>query len=271
MGLLDGKKALVCGVANKKSIAWGIAQTLHAHGARLAFTCLENNVRRLNKLAPQVNSEIIIPCDVQKEEDIAHALDEVSTAFDGKLDILVHAVAYANMDDLGGEFISISKSGWNLALEVSAYSLIAFARYARSLMNASGGGSIITLTFSGGELVVPGYNIMGIAKAALNMSVRYLAYDLGPENIRVNAISAGPIQTLSSLAVEEFDVALRMVEEYSPLLRNITLEDLGKTAVYLASHLSSAVTGTIINVDSGTKILCPPSVPHRKFICNPLQ
>ena len=261
MGLLDGKNALVCGVANKKSIAWGIAQALHAHGARLGFTCLENNVRRLNKLAPQVNSEIIIPCDVQKEEDIAHALDEVSTAFDGKLDILVHAVAYANMDDLGGEFISISKSGWSLALEISAYSLIA-----RPLMNAAGGGSIITLTFSGGELVVPGYNIMGIAKAALNMSVRYLAYDLGPENIRVNAISAGPIQTLSSLAVEEFDTALRMIKEYSPLLRNVTLEDLGETAVYLASHLSNSVTGMIINVDSGIRSLCPPSVPHRRFI-----
>lgn len=265
MGLLDGKNALICGVANKKSIAWGIAQAFHAHGARLAFTCLENNVRRLNKLAPQVNSGIVIPCDVRKEEDIAHALDEVSATFDGKLDILVHAIAYANIDDLGGEFIGISKSGWSLALEVSAYSLIAFARYARPLMNAARGGSVITLTFSGGELVVPGYNIMGIAKAALNMSVRYLAYDLGPENIRVNAISAGPISTLSSLAVEEFDTALRMVEEYSPLLRNITLEDLGGTAVYLASHLSNSVTGMIINVDSGTKILCPPSVPHRRF------
>ncbi|MBC2694300.1 MAG: enoyl-ACP reductase [Desulfobacteraceae bacterium] len=265
MGLLDGKNALICGVANKKSIAWGIAQALHAHGARLGFTCLENNVHRLNKLASQVNSDIIIPCDVRKENDIAHALNKVSAVFDGKLDILIHAIAYADINDLGGEFISISKSGWSLALEVSAYSLIAFARYARPLMNATGGGSIITLTFSGGESVTPGYNIMGIAKAALNMSVRYLAYDLGPENIRINAISAGPISTISSMAVEKFDIFLRMVEECSPLLRNITLEDLGGTAVYLASHLSNSVTGTVIYVDSGTNILDPPSIAHRRF------
>ena len=264
MGLLDGKKALVAGVANKKSIAWGIAQALYALGAQFAFTCHETNVRRVRKLAPQVNSEIIIPCDVGKDEDIMQAFDQLAATFDGKLDILVHSIAYANMDDLGGEFIRTSRSGWHLALDISAYSLVAFARCARPLMNAAGGGSIMTLTF-GDNKVVPGYNIMGVAKAALEMTVRYLAYDLGPENIRVNAIGSGPIPTLSSLAVENFSVALRMMEENSPMLRNVTLEDVGKTAVYLASDLSSAVTGAVIKVDSGMNIMCPPTAPHRKL------
>jgi enoyl-[acyl-carrier protein] reductase I len=264
MGLLNGRKALITGVANKKSIAWGIARALHAHGAQLAFTCLESNIRRVKKLAPQVGSDIIITCDAQNDEQIGQAFEEVAAAFGGTLDILVHCVAYADIEDLGGEFIGISRSGWNLALEASAYSLVAFARNARSLMQAAGGGSIITLTF-GGRKVVPGYNIMGIAKAALDMSMRYLAYDLGPEDIRVNAISAGPISTISSLAVEDFSKSLRLCEESSPLLRNITLEDLGGTAVYLASDLSSAVTGEVLNVDAGMSNLCPAVRQHRKW------
>jgi enoyl-[acyl-carrier protein] reductase I len=265
MGLLQGRKALVTGVANKKSIAWGIARTFHAYGAQLAFTCLESNIRRVKKLAPQVDCDIIIPCNVQKDEEIEQAFEEVKTAFGGSLDILVHCIAYADLEDLGGEFIGISRSGWNLALEISAYSLVAFARYARSLMHAAGGGSIITLTFLGGHKVVPGYNIMGIAKAALDMSIRYLAYDLGPENIRVNAISAGPVSTMSSLAVEGFSKSLRISQERSPLLHNITLEDLGKTAVYLASDLSSAVTGELLYVDAGMNIMCAGVGQHRKW------
>jgi len=265
MGLLNGKKALITGVANKKSIAWGIARTFHAHGAQLAFTCLESNIRRVKKLASQVDSDIIIPCDVQKDEEIEHAFDEVNAAFGGTLDILVHCIAYADIEDLGGEFIGISRSGWNLALEISAYSLVAFARFARSLMNAAGRGSIITLTFNGGRKVVPGYNIMGVAKAALDMSIRYLAYDLGPENIRVNAISAGPISTISSLAVEDFSNALRITAESSPLLRNITQEDLAGTAVYLASDLSGAVTGEVLYVDAGMSIMCSAVRQHRKW------
>ena len=264
MGLLQGRKALITGVANKKSIAWGIARTFHAHGAQLAFTCLESNVRRVKKLAPQVDSDIIIPCDVQKDEEIENAFQEVKAAFGGTLDILVHCIAYADLKDLGGAFIGISRSGWNLALEISAYSLVVFARYARSMMRAAGRGSIITLTY-GGPKVVPGYNIMGIAKAALEMSIRYLAYDLGPENIRVNAISAGPISTISALAVEDFSKALRINEESSPLLSNITLEDLGKTAVYLASDLSSAVTGELLHVDAGMNIMCSAVRQHRKW------
>lgn len=264
MGLLDGKRALVAGVANKKSIAWGIAQALYDQGAQIAFTCLETNVHRVKKLASQVHSEIIIPCDVCKDEDITKASGEIKAAFDGKLDILVHSIAFANFDDIGGEFIKISRSGWQLALDVSAYSLVSLARAARPLMNAAGGVSIITLTFGSGK-VVPGYNIMGVAKAALEMAVYYLAYDLGPEKIRVNAISAGPIPTLSSQVVEDFGNALRTVEECAPLLRNITLEDLGKTAVYLASDFSRAVTGEVIKVDAGMNIMCPATKPHRKL------
>jgi enoyl-[acyl-carrier protein] reductase I len=265
MGLLNGKRALITGVANKKSIAWGIARKFYNQGAQLAFTCLESNVRRMKKLAPQVDSDIIIPCDVQKDKEIEFAFAEINAAFGGTLDILVHCIAYADLEDLGGEFIGISRSGWNLALEISAYSLVAFTRYARPLMNAAGGGSIITLTFLGGHKVVPGYNIMGVAKAALDMSIRYLAYDLGPEKIRVNAISAGPIPTISSLAVEDISKALRINAESSPLLRNITQEDLGSTAVYLASDLSGAVTGEVLNVDAGMNILCPAVRQHRKL------
>jgi enoyl-[acyl-carrier protein] reductase I len=265
MGLLDGKKALIAGVANKKSIAWGIASALYSQGARVAFTCLETNVRRMKKLAPLVNSDIIIPCEVQKEEEISSVFNKLSAKFNGSLDILVHCIAYADMADLGGEFINTSRAGWNMAIGISAYSMIAFARGARQLMNTAGGGSIVTLTFLGSRKAVPGYNIMGVAKAALEASVRYLAYDLGPENIRVNAISAGPISTLSSLAIEDFSTSLRMTEERAPLLRKITLKDLGQTAVYLCSDLSSAVTGEIINVDAGLNIMCAATKPHSKF------
>lgn len=265
MGLLDGKKALICGVTNKKSIAWGIAKSLYANGARLAFACVEGNLRRVKKLVPQVECDTVISCDVQKDEEIVRALDEVGCAYDGGLDILVHSIAYADLNDLGGEFIDISRHGWNNALAISAYSLVCLARYSRPLMNKSGGGSIITLSFMGGDKVVPGYNIMGVAKSALEMSVRYLAYDLGPENIRVNAISAGPVTTISSLAVEDFETSLHSVKKHSPLLRNVTLEDLGGAAVFLASDLSSAVTGEIVCVDAGVHIMAPATKPHPKW------
>jgi enoyl-[acyl-carrier protein] reductase I len=264
MGLLEGKKALVCGVTNKSSIGWGIAKALHAEGAKLAFTCVETNIRRLKRLVPGVDSDIVIPCDVLKDENIATAAEILQKAFQGSLDILVHSIAYSNIADLGNEFIQVSRSGWNLALEASAYSLVALSRAFRPMMAASGCGSIITLTFVGGSHVVPGYNIMGIAKSALNMSVKYLAYDLGPDRIRVNAIAAGPITTFSSMAVENFDTSLQVVETHSPLLRNITQEDLGGTAVYLASDLSSAVTGEILSVASGMNILAAPAAVHRR-------
>jgi enoyl-[acyl-carrier protein] reductase I len=264
MGLLDGKKALVCGVTNKSSIGWGIAKALHAQGARLAFTCVETNVRRLKRLVPALDSDIVIPCNVLKDEDIESAAEALQNAFQGRLDILVHSIAYCDISDLGSEFIQVSRSGWNLALEASAYSLVALCRAFRPMMTAAGCGSIITLTFVGGKNVVPGYNIMGIAKSALNMSVKYLAYDLGPDRIRVNGISAGPITTFSSMAVENFETGLQLVQTHSPLLRNICQEDLGGAAVYLASELSSAVTGEIISVDSGMHVLAPPAIAHRR-------
>jgi enoyl-[acyl-carrier protein] reductase I len=179
--------------------------------------------------------------------------------------VLVHSIAFADLQDLGGEFIGVSRSGWNLALEVSAYSLIALARSVRPRMRDTGGGSLITLTFFGAIKVFPGYNIMGVAKAALDASVRYLAYDLGPDGIRVNAISAGPIRTPSSMCIEGIDTALERTATCSPLLRNVTQDHLGAAAVYLASDLSAATTGGILHVDSGMNILGPAVSPHRRW------
>jgi enoyl-[acyl-carrier protein] reductase I len=264
MGLLKGTKAVVAGVATQKSIAWGIAKMFASEGARIAFLCLKGNVRRVQKLAAQISSDIVIPCDAGDDEEIASAFNEVGRVFDGKLDILVHSIAYADLDDLGGEYIKTNKSGWDKALGISAYSLTAFARQARPMMMANGKGSIITLTFGGGEKVIPGYNIMGVAKAALDMSMRYLAYDLGPDNIRINAISSGPLPTVSSIIFSGFDDALKYIEENSPLLRNISLEDVANTAVFLASNLSEAITGHVIHVDSGMNILGSGVQKHQR-------
>jgi len=229
--LLEGKRALIAGVANKRSIAWGIAQALHAHGAQVAFSCIETNLKRVRRLAAEVNSDTIVTCDVRNDEEMAQAVSTIAESFDGKIDILVHSLAFADLDDLGGEFLRVSRSGWNLALEVSAYSLVALTRCARPFMQAAGGGSVITLSFIGSRTVAPGYNIMGVAKAALDACVRYLAYDLGPDRIRVNAIAAGPIRTLSSLAVENLESALKTTEEHAPLLLAVTLEDIGSCGV----------------------------------------
>ena len=255
MGILDGKKILVTGIANKKSIAWGIARELHAHGAELAFSCLESNMRRLKKLAPQVNSEIIIPCDVQKDEDIDNLFKRLKEEW-GTLDGLVHSLAYANIDDIGGDFTATTREGMSLAMDVSVYSLIALARGARPLMKEAGG-SIMALTFLGGRRVVPGYNVMGVAKAALNMSAQYLAYYLGPDRIRVNVVSPGPVMTISASAVEDINAGFRHMEEVSPLRRNMTAEDVGKTAVYLMSELSESVTAELIHVDCGFNVMRP--------------
>jgi len=264
MKLLDGKKILISGVANQKSIAWAIAKCLHDAGGQLAFLCLPSNSRRVKKLAQQLDSDIVIECDVRNDSQIEQAFKSVDSAFQSELHTLVHSIAYANIAELGGEFLKVSREGWGLALEISAYSLVAFSRYARPLMNNAGGGSIIALTYSGGERVVPGYNIMGVAKAALNMSISYLAYDLGPENIRVNGISSGPIITMSSMMVEDFDNALELTSKHSPMLRNISAEEVGNSALYLASDLSSGLTGEIIHVDSGVSILMAPSKAHPK-------
>jgi len=255
MKLLDGKKAVVAGVANRRSIAWGVARALRQHGAQVALTCVESTVRRVKKLADEIDATLVTPCNVRDDAAIEGAFEQIATAFDGRLDILVHSIAFAKLEDMGGEFIAVQREGWNLALEVSAYSLVAMARAARPLMVNAGGGSILTMSFTGGARVTPGYNMMGIAKAALESSVRYLAYDLGPDGIRVNALSPGPIVTTSSMVVDGFDKALEKARGYSPLLRNVTLDDIGDVAVFYASDLSRQITGYAHRIDGGLDML----------------
>ncbi len=256
MGILDGKKILVAGVANDKSIAWGIARVLHAQGAELVFSCLESNQRRLTKLAKQLDTDFIVPCNVQKDEDITRLFQTIGERW-GRLDGIVHSLAYANIDDLGSDFVNVSREGWNLAMDVSAYSIIAMSRAARPLMKAAGGGSIVGLTFLGGEKVVPGYNIMGVAKAALVMSIRYMAYYLGPDRIRINAVSPGPVRTISLSAVEGTEGGFKAMETVSPLRRNMTPDEVGGSVAYLMSDLSVAVTGELHYVDCGMHVMRP--------------
>jgi enoyl-[acyl-carrier protein] reductase I len=253
MGLLSGKKAFIFGVANDMSIAWGIAKALHAEGAELGFNYLgEALEKRVRPLAESVGSKLILPCDVSKDEEIEALYKKVGETW-GKFDILVHCIAFANRDDLKGTFTNTSRAGFHLALDISAYSLIAITRPAVPLLNP--GASIMALTYYGSVKVIPNYNIMGVAKAALEANVRYLAYDLGPKNIRVNAISAGAIKTLASSAVGGIKSMLKASEEMTPLRRNVSQDEVGGTAVYLASHLSSAVTGEVLYVDAGANIV----------------
>jgi enoyl-[acyl-carrier protein] reductase I len=256
MGLLDGRKALIFGVANDHSIAWGIARALNAEGAAIGFSSVESLIeKRVRPLAESIGSTFVEPCDVQSDDDIRRVFarwEEES----GGLDILVHALAFANREDLSRPFVETSRPGFALALDVSSYSLIALAREGRRLM--SPGGSIFTLTYYGSEKVVANYNVMGVAKAALEASVRYLAADLGPTGIRVNAISAGPIRTLAATGIAGFKSLYGSFAEIAPLRANITIDDVGRTAVYLASDLSSAVTGEVIYVDGGFNVLGVP-------------
>lgn len=262
MTLLKGKQALVSGVANRRSIAWGIAQAFHEHGARLAFTCVESARRRVGKLAAQLDSDLVFPCDVSKDEDIGRAFQQVARAFDGKLDVFVHSIAFARLEDLGGEFLAVTREGWRLALEISAYSLVAMARAARPLMKAAGGGSILTVSFAGARRVVRSYNVMGVAKAALESAVRYLAYDLGPDGIRVNALSPGPILTASSMVIDRFEESLENVRTHSPLLGCATQQDVANAAVFYAAEISKMITGSTLHVDSGMDILTAGAEPH---------
>jgi len=255
MGLLTGKRALVSGVANSKSIALGIAQAFHEQGAHVALSCIESTQRRVAKLAAELGPALVVRCDVTKDEDIARAFAEVGEAFGGKLDVLVHSIAYARLEEMSGEFLNVTREGWRLALDVSAYSLVAMARGARPLMKAAGGGSIMALTYLGGDKVSPGYNMMGVAKAALECTVRYLAYDLGPDGIRVNALSPGPIVTVSAMVLDGLDVTVRKLETHSPLLRPITPRDVGNAAVLYAADLSRAITGAKLYIDGGMNIL----------------
>jgi len=257
VALLAGKKALIFGVANDHSIAWGIAQALHAHGATLGFSSIEMLIeRRVRPLAASIGAAFVEPCDVQQDADIERVFARWQKE-QGNLDILVHALAFARREDLDGRFVDTSRDGFALALDVSAYSLVALARAAAPLMPA--GGSIMTLSYYGAEKVVANYNVMGVAKAALEASVRYLAADLGPDSIRVNAISAGPIRTLAASGVSGFKQMYGKFKDVAPLRRNIGIEDVGGAAVYLASDLSAAVTGETLYVDGGFNVLGVPT------------
>jgi enoyl-[acyl-carrier protein] reductase I len=248
----DRKRALVLGVANRRSIAWAIAQRLAAGGARLAFTYQGERIEQgVRDLAATVDSALVTACDVRSDDDVARVFGEVEEAFGGELDVLVHSVAFAAAEDLEGRFTDTPRDRFWLALDVSAYSLVACARAAEPLMGAAGGGSILTMTYLGGERAVPHYNVMGVAKATLDASVRYLAWDLGPKNIRVNAISAGPVRTLAARSIAGFPTMEAIVEERAPLHRRITAEDVGAAAEYLLSEEAQNVTATTLYVDSG--------------------
>jgi enoyl-[acyl-carrier protein] reductase I len=258
MGLLDGKTALIFGVANDHSIAWGIAKALHEAGAEVGFSSVESLIeRRVRPLAESIGSTFVEPCDVQSDEQIRTVFGRWAEAHES-LDILVHALAFARREDLEGSFVETSREGFALALDVSAYSLVALAREARPLLRR--GSSILTLTYYGAEKVVSNYNVMGVAKAALEASVRYLAADLGPDGVRVNAISAGPIRTLAASGIAGFKKLYGGFADVAPLRANITPEDVGRTAVYLASDLSSAVTGETLYVDGGFNVMGVPTV-----------
>jgi enoyl-[acyl-carrier protein] reductase I len=249
MGLLDGKKGLIMGVANDHSIAWGIAQALHAEGADLGFTYVgEALERRVRPLAASLGSNLIEPCDVQSDEAIDALMARVRDVY-GALDIVVHAIGFAKREELSGPYLNTTRDGFRLALDVSAYSLTAVVKAAQDLL--SPGASVITLTYHGAQQVAQNYNVMGVAKAALEASVRYLANDLGPRSIRVNAISAGPIRTLAASGISGFRNLHKSFAGVAPLRRNVTIEDVGKTAIWLASDWSSAVTGEVIYVDAG--------------------
>jgi enoyl-[acyl-carrier protein] reductase I len=253
---LTGKNALVTGIANNRSIAWGIAQQLHAAGANLGVTYLPDDKGKFEKkvasLVEPLSPSLFLPCNVQDDDQVAATFDAVKEQW-GKLDILIHCLAFANRDDLMGDFSNVSRQGFQTALDISAYSLISLARGAKPLM--TDGGSIITLTYLGGVRVIPNYNTMGIAKAALEMNVRYLASEMGPDKIRVNGISAGPIRTLASSAVGGILDMIHHVEETAPLRRTVTQQEVGNTAAFLSSDLSSGITGQILYVDSGYEIM----------------
>jgi enoyl-[acyl-carrier protein] reductase I len=251
--LLDGKRGLILGIANKRSIAWGIAQAAHREGARLAVTYQgERLLENVRELSAQLRDPLVLPCDVSKDEDLKALATSVREGLGG-LDFVVHAVAFALREELDGEFLNTSREGYRLAQDISSYSLTALARETAPLME--GGGSIVTLSYLGGERVVPHYNVMGVAKAALEMSVRYLAADLGPKGIRVNAISAGPIKTLAASGVHGLSKMLEYHRTHAPLRKTTDQEEVGDTALFLVSHLSRGVTGEVIHVDGGFHVM----------------
>jgi enoyl-[acyl-carrier protein] reductase I len=254
MSLLAGKTGIVFGVANKRSIAWAIAQAWAREGARLAFTYQGDRVKEnVEELAGTFGADtLILPCDVTRDEDIANVFKAVGEKF-GKLNLLLHSVAFAPKDALEGEFVNTSREAYRMAHDISAYSLVALARSAAPLM--TDGGSIVAMSYYGAEKVMPHYNVMGVAKASLEASTRYLAYDLGPKKIRVNCISAGPVNTLAARGISGFAEILKHYEAHAPLKRNVTPEELGETGVFLASDGAAAITGQVLYVDGGYQIM----------------
>lgn len=254
-GILKGKKGVILGIANKWSIAWGIATALKEAGAELVFTYQDRLKERVEKIAEEMEVKHTFECDVTSDEHLKVAFDNISKVFDGKIDFVIHSLAFANKDELEGRYVDTSRKGYLLAQDISAYSLAAVSKQAEPLLEANGGGSIVTLTYLGGERVVKNYNVMGVAKAALECSVKYLANDLGPKKIRVNAISAGPIKTLAASAITGIQSLITEMAEISPLRKPTETEEVGDTALFLVSDLARGITGELIHVDSGFHII----------------
>ncbi len=252
-GLLNGKRGLIMGVANDKSIAWGIAQEAHAAGAELAFTYQGDALgKRVKPLAEKVGSDIVLPCDVTDDASMDAVFAELEAKW-GKLDFLVHAIGFSDKNELRGRYVDTSADNFRMTMDISIYSFTAVAQRAEKLM--SEGGSLLTMTYFGAERVMPHYNVMGVAKAGLEASVKYMAMDLGPQNIRVNALSAGPIKTLAASGIGDFRYIMKWNELNSPLRRNVTQTEVGKSALYLLSDLSSGVTGECHHVDAGYHVV----------------
>jgi enoyl-[acyl-carrier protein] reductase I len=251
--ICEGKRALIFGVANERSIAWGITRTLHTHGARCAITYAGDAIeKRARPLAESVDAELILPCDVLDAAQVSALFDRVAEHWGG-LDILIHSIAFAHREDLDGRFMDTTRDGFLKAMEVSVFSLVDLVRHAEPMLRESGG-NVLTMTYYGAEKVIPNYNVMGVAKAALESAVRYLAADLGPDGIRVNAISAGPIRTLAASGVKGFKTLMAEGERRAPLRRAVSIDEVGNAALYLCSDLGSGVTGEVLHVDSGYNV-----------------
>jgi enoyl-[acyl-carrier protein] reductase I len=255
MAMLEGKTGIVFGVANKRSIAWAIAQALSREGMRLAFTYQGERLKEsVESLASALPQPMILPCDVTSDTDIDNVFSHVGEAF-GRLDCLIHSVAYAPREDLEGDFVNTSREGFKIAHDISAYSLVALTRAALPLFEKAGGGSVVALTYHGAVAAVEGYNVMGVAKASLEACVRYLAANLGPRNVRVNAVSAGPVNTLAARGIKGFTGMLKHHGEKAPLRRNVELEEVANAALFLASPMAGGVTGEILYTDCGYNIV----------------
>ena len=255
MALLEGKSGIIFGVANKRSIAWAIAQALANEGMRLAFTYQGERLKEnVQELTSAMQGSLLLPCDVTNDAEIDAVFESVGNQF-GKLDSLVHSVAFAPREDLENEFVKTTRDGFKVAQDISAYSLVALTRAAMPLMEKAGGGSVLAMTYYGAEKAVEGYNLMGVAKASLEAAIRYLAANLGPKNIRVNAISAGPVNTLAARGIKGFTGMLKHHSDKAPLRRNVELDEIGSAALFLCSPMSTAITGEVLFVDCGYNIM----------------